>query len=561
MLKIFKNWKVIFIMSLLLAAGLLYFFLLHNETKVPSKGWSNEIFVDEINNSRISESTRLRVTTVPIPNENRFIILWDERKSIDFVSVSKNGVIGKIKKINIALDEPTEFKGILNGNSIDLYSLESGKLKKYKFDYKTEKITFVNIVADNVNTFKLIKGNIILAGEKYIGYINKNEKIKYLMNYGSEDIDSFQDNSGIYKAAFFKNNLLGMIDIIYMEYNPQNGKLKTSKLGEISYSVDGLNDNGIAIGHDNNRVYVIVTKQSVTTAAVLQNLLNKSKGCVKAPKTIISNTIMYYFDKNDINNVNSNYLSDISSDNPNLVMIDNSSNSMSFIGADKELKGNNTEMTNLRLYTLKDGIVEPQGFLTKTIYISQNPNWFKIGEDEYLQWVDITGVSTKIMFASSNKDIIKSGLKLKSKVAIGTLLDTLMALGFGLSYMLLMFSCVILPTFLFIAIGSFLFLNWFEVHNKIIVNISIVLHVIAEFILIFYLRINKPFVFSLMPSFLQSTFGIFTITIIISLITIYCTRLKYKNIKLDKSFMNQYAFFGTLNMIIFSLVFFPYFYL
>lgn len=542
MKKLIKKWQLFFVLALSLVCGLFYFNQLHEKLRAPSEGWSKEILVKQVSNTSVNASTRVRVTTVPIPSENRFIVFWNDRTSIKYVSVNKDGIKSSIKSINVKLDEPRELKAILNKDVIDIYSLESGKLRKYSFNYKTEKLTQAKIVAEGVQTFQFNEENMFLAGDNYVKFVDKNGGSKLVSTIGGEVIDSFLSTENIYNMAFLKTDGIGTMYIEYAVYNSKNGETKTYEISKIAGSSNEPQSvDNILIGSVKNIRYIMVP---------IRNL-----------KTNDSKTILYSFDLKDIKNVKISDLDNINGYNPNPIRIDQNSKGINFLASTPSIKGNKTEIINIRQYILDNQVAKPIKFLTKTDDISLNPNLFKLGNDSYIQWENITGNSTKIMFGSTNKNIISITEKIQKDELINVFLDSLMPLGFSLSYMLLLFSIIMLPTILIAIIASVFFMNWVESNNKLATIVAIGIHMIVEIILTYHTILSKPLVLALAPKFMQNSIGMYGMVLIIGFISVICVKLKYNNDKIDKSFMNQYAFFAILNMVLYALLIFPYYYL
>jgi ABC-type iron transport system FetAB permease component len=63
------------------------------------------------------------------------------------------------------------------------------------------------------------------------------------------------------------------------------------------------------------------------------------------------------------------------------------------------------------------------------------------------------------------------------------------------------------------------------------------------------------------PLLLQNPLFKIVLVLIITAVSYYCMKNRYKEQKYDKSFVNQYVFFAIINMIMFALSIFPYYYI
>lgn len=542
MKKIFKSWITIFVLTLLSLVALFYVYQLQIQAKPPSKGLSRGVLVKEISNSIITSNIGPKVTSIPIPGENRFMIFWNENNLIKYVSINKDGLQGRIKSINIKINQPIDLKAILNRNRIDLYSLESKKLKMYSFDYKTERFETPKIIADGAEAFTFDGDNLFIAGDNYIRLIDKNGANKLIDKIGGEVIDVLSSANGMYKIASIKTDIYQTMHINYTTYNTKSNKTTTYVIGSLmnSANTSQVVDN-MVIGEVSNRIHIILPVRDLRGGD--------------------ASTSDYNFDEKSPKKIAIDSLQDINGYNPNPVVISRSGKEISFLASVLKIKGNKTETYNLREFIIRDGELIPGDFFTNTDFISGEQHLFKLGNATYIQWAIDTGGSKKIMFASTNPNIIKTANKLKSSEYVSVLLDSLMALGFGFSYLLLIFGCIIFPTLFLVIIASAFFLNWVEAHNKLSATIAAGVHVIAEFILTSIAIMNKPDILALTPGFMHNSLVMYGIVLILGLISYYCVELKYKGNKFDKSFVNQYVFFAVINMLLFSLLFFPYYYL
>jgi hypothetical protein len=550
-MRFFKSWKFIFLTAVFLLLAIFYVYLLADEVKLPAKGWSNETVVDEINNSRAGDFGNVRVTTVPIPEENRFIILWNEKKSIGYVSITKDGVKSEKKELPIQLNEPSVLKGVIKDGKIDFYALNSGKLSKYIFDYKSNKISFGGLLGDQVTSFVIRDSNVFIAGDKQIRFVDGKGNSKLIDSRGSEIIDAIAVKNGMYKIAYVNNDNAGIKHMLYAELNPQNGSLKKYEFGTLIGSDNELRIDNLIIDYLDNKTYVLTSRR---------NLLSEFD-CKRPPKDVDTRTILYTLDENNPPKVKYDFLGEINGYNPNPIRIEDNPKEIDILSTKADIKGKKTNIYNIRYFAIVKGKLETREFLTKTKDISSNPNWFKLGNDKYLEWEDITGSSKIIMFASTNPNIIKAAGKINIKDIYGVLMDTVMSQGFALTYMLLMLICFVLPTLVLAIVVSIFFMRWVESNVKTATYTAIGIHVITEIFITFYLKARKPETWALTPGIYQNAFGICLLIILVSSLSFLCMKLKFKNSKQDNSFIIQYVFFAALNIILYALLFFPYYYL
>lgn len=551
MRKYIVNWKFIFGASILFFIGLFFFNQLNDQLRPPSPGWSREFFVNEVNMSKVNDSTRVRVAAAPIKEENKFIILWNEKDDIKYLTIDREGKKDVIKNIKIAMDEPKIVKALIKNDLLYIYSLEGNKLKEYCINHKTEKLLHVKLIENGVNYFLLVGNSVFISGNNFIKCLDPKGNKYLIANIRGGLMDVINSSNGDYEIAFTTCDNLSTIYIKYVVFNPKTGPGKVYDVGKQINSINEMSDvDNIVIGNANKMIYIMTSRK-------IQFALDQCK----RPKLTTNRVMIYSFNEKGNYKVNERYANALIELDPNPVRIVNDDNKMVFLASVTMFKGNKTQMINLREFDLKNGIIIPEKFITKTPDISTNPNYFELGGNKYVVWEDRTGISTKIMFASTNGKMIEHSTGINLKDAQAVFLDTLIDIGFSLSYLLLFFTIIILPTIIFVIIASIFIMNWLETHTKLSTLIAAGIHIAAEIILTYYMVVKKPGVLEVEPYFLQNTVSRYVIVLLLGGISYYCTRLKFRDSRLDKTFINQYAFFAIVNMLLYALVFFPYYYL
>jgi hypothetical protein len=550
MVRYFKNWKFIFVITLILLCGAFYIFMVIDALRPPAKAWSREVLISEINNSRTT--TAIRVTSLPIEKQKKFIVLWNEKDCVKYTLIDNKGKSGTIKKINITMNAPKVLKGVLKEDELLLYTIEGKEFKKYSINYATGKCNYVKLLEGGVESFSIVDKNIFLIGDKFVKFVDENGNKELVNGVGGEIISAVKNESGGYRIVFIQMDKLGTFYVKYTEFYPHKKPGNIYNVGYQTTTSNELSDiDNIIIGSMDNKVYIMLSRK----------LQTPGESCSRPPKDTNTRTLLYSFDEKHIEQVKTDYLGDINGYEPNPTLMYNDKTKIAFLASVLSIKGNDTQMFNIREFYLRKGVLHDGEFLTKTLYLSKNPNWFILSGENYLEWEDSTGASTKILFASTDKDVVKSAGALSFKEAFEIFLNSVMPLGFSLSFLLLISTLIILPTLLFIIIIAALFMNWAETNQRKASQIAIGIHIIAELVCSYYFAIKKPTIIQLSPPYLQNSLIRYGLIILLGVIAYYCMLLKYKDDKLDKSFINQYAFFGIINVLFYALLIFPYYYI
>lgn len=553
-----RNWLFVAITCMLIICFAFYLYMLQDATSQPSKRWSNGILIKEIDDSKVSASTRTRITTVPIEAEQRSLVFWNEKDSLNMISIDLDGNVGEQRTIKVKLGEPVKLKAYLDGDKIYFFLLESGVLKQYCYKYQNKRFYFIKTISNTANDFLYENGNLIVASNKEIFMVEKSGKSTVICNLGGQLLALYPektDNGQIrYNLAFTRSNEKTFLYIQYCAFDLGSAKAKVFEIGRQFLGINETSDfDNLMIGASNGKMNIMASRK----------LQIPWDTCRRLPKGTSSRILLYSFDRDQISTqrVRTSIINEVSSVEPNPVMNYSDGSRFGFISSKIIYKGRKTSSINLVQYEFENGKVTEKEMLTKTKEISREPFWYKLSGREFLQWEDRTGTTTKILLAGTDAKMIHRAGALNLKIAVTTLLDSLMPLGFSLSYLLLIFSCIMLPTFVFIVIISVFFMNWAEVHMHQATYLACGMHVLAEIAMLVCFDFGQHEVISIEPALLQLPIVKILITIVLALVSYYCVLLRFKTQKYDKSFANQYLIFAVINMILFTLLIFPYYYI
>lgn len=537
MKKIIGSWLFIFLLSVLILLLILFYSIYYIETSPPVKGWSSAVCIAEIEKSMVKDIGSVKVTSAAIPYNNSFVTLWEVGNSLYYAVMSADGNLKNRGRINYKFPEMHELKAFYKNGNVVIYMLSGKELSEYSLNLKDDNISSKKIIENNVNTFTLKNKILVYSTDKYVKMLDATGIIHPISKSSAKILDVFNSKNRLFYILTTIENVDGSVDLNYATFNSSDNKIRLFK---------GVN---IPIVHNYELTNSVIS--------VMGGKISLLAG-IREWETGETTTLNFLFPEGDSINPISSRL-DLQGYNPNPLIVESGNNETKFIATTGNPRGFNTTNLNLGLFTIRNGEIIHKDFLTKTQGISMNPQMFKLGADSYLQWEDVGGSSKKIYFASTNKNVIRAARKISFSEFITLIIGTLTGTLWGFSFVLLMFTFIILPALLIILIISMLKLNWFENNTRWMLNICILLQLFMK--IIFTLSFSRSFnkISLYLPSFLQHTPGMLLAVIITTCISAYCVKRRYLWKYSNESIIKQYMFFAVIDLILYSLIFYPYY--
>ena len=535
MKKFLTSWKFIFISTIIILISVLFYSMYKDELKPPAPGWSRGVFLFKTSGQDVIELKTQSFSSVPL--DNNFITVWNEKNSLNYAVIDKLGNVLTRKKLDINNASSKKIKTRVIDGLIKAYSLDYSNLNEYDFQYKDGKVITNKTIQKDVTDFYLSDNLLVYSTNKGIKIIDNDKTVDINIQKVSL-VDAIKKiNGNYYIAAGIENKAVQRAEIDYIEYNPQTARYDIKKISNFKLGEHDSLEN-VAIGIDKDKAAII----SVTRD-------NK-----EGDSTVTS----FWFPCDNTTDVTEKIL-DIEGYDPAPLMFKDIQDKISFIISTEMQRGRKNTTINLAMYTYDNGNLTDKKYLTKTSDISMNPNILKIGNVNYIEWEDLTVTGKKIMLAGCDKAIIAKAGKLSGDEVKDLALSTLIDIATGLSFLLLIFMSIILPALAVIFIISLFSLRFVENEPGKVINIAIVIQLISKLYLAYRSVLNNQSIRAVVPAFMNNAAGLYLIILLTALVPVYCVKKKYHKKDNDKSFMEQYMFFAVLDMILYSLIFFPYY--
>lgn len=535
------NWKFVLSITCIILY-LVYFQALHlEEIKAPSEGWSREILVKELKVEDIWDAKKTNnIVTLPLNSENAFLILYTENNRFSYHLVDTEGNILSQDNLALEVGNVEKLQVIKDGDMIYLYSLEDDMLNRYEFNWDTKDIAHSQTISKSVRDFVAKESLLIYLDESSLKIVDSSNKVSSI-----EDIDVVQfeatKKGDIYHIGLVDKKSKGSRILKYYTYDTISKEITYHSIDRLPGG--SLNDiGGIDIGVIGNKVNILVSN------------VNSKRG--------ISTALIVYIYEFSISNVSEITSSKLSAHGayPSPYIIGDVKDKLQFIISDEVVKGRDAKTSNFMLYTIDNGKVEDKKLLTKTNNISMRPQYFTLGSEKYLQWVDISDKNIKVLLSSSNKNIINLSTKLRRDELIDLFMTTLTSLvPIVFLGMVPFVSIVILPFFTMVIVMLFK-LTWVENNYKKAISIPIIIHLISKLNYAKNSVLYNEKLYNFSPFFLKKPFALFTILIITTLIALYCTYNYLNHSKQGIHALKAYIFFAITDVLIFCFLTVPYIY-
>jgi len=545
MLKHIRNWKFIFLFTLLVLYLVYLGVVYKNELELPSEEWSRNLLLTEFKVDSINEvMSNNNIFSLPILDTNTFLTFWFQDNTINYIETDTKGSIVSKDKLNLNTKSIKKIRGILNNEIVSLYSLENKKLERYDINIQTKEIISTKLIAQSVKDFVVKDDLLIYSDDNNLNFIDITGHLERLENINAQRFEIIKDdNNSLYHIVVAEKTNLGENFINYITYDLSNKDLSKYRLTSIANSIK-LSLNRVDIGIVNNNINILTS--------VADNRFS------------VNTLYLFKFSQNDPINFSKNKLnisSLKSSLKPDIHILKDERVALTFIASGNIIKGRDTETLNLFKYTLDSkGNVSKEKLLTKTNSTTLNPYYFSLDNNNYLVSTDINGKSKRILLSSNNTDLIKASKKLTKSEIIDLFMATFTSLVPTVFISLISVMNIFVPVILFIFIISVINLRLIENYSKIMFIFILTLHSILK---IFYSNnyILKNYeVHNFLPDFLKNPLSLYILLLAATLISIYCLKSFLENSKNRKHLVKSYSFFAFIDLAIYTFLTTPYVY-
>ena len=535
----FKDWKFVFLLAILSLYILFFSVLYQQQVKTFVEGWSRELIITEINDQKASDLMNVKTTKViPIPDEKLFLSIWYEHQTLHYSTIDTAGNILSTRKLDTTISGSNKLEALRDHDRIDLYNLDAKQLSRYTFNWRTGEFIEQSLLSKGVHDVSAVADGAAYGSENNLEFITKGSVFPLGSDGSIISLDAFNDGiQSLYHLAYVEEKD-GLRFLKYGTYDSSDNSFKSYTLDRLpSQSTISISQIDIALYKD--AVHIIVSSTNIKSA--------------KAP---VVNYYRFGLSQPDKISV---YPLSINSFAPNPKIINVEEKQLSFIASEDIMKGSNTEATNLVYYTVHNNEVLDKQLLTNTDDLSLNPEYFELDGHKYMYWTHVVGDSKNLLLASDHPSIVNNASKLKGDEWVKLFADTLIGLIPITFISLIPFMYMFLPICLLLFFMSIFRLTWMENNTLKVLRIAIGLHVLIK---IYYTLTNfskNAPMYNSMPAFLQNPVSMFIIILALTLVALYCT-IEHMRKKGTSHFFMSYTFFAAIDVLLYSLLFLPYYY-
>lgn len=196
--------------------------------------------------------------------------------------------------------------------------------------------------------------------------------------------------------------------------------------------------------------------------------------------------------------------------------------------------------------------------MTKSTKPAINPQWLEVDANHYLFYMQTEKSVSHLMVASDKPELIKLSQK-ASVIEMFNLLMTTLTTFLPLMYVSLIVEVYVLtPVLIAVVFISMFKLTWAERHGKEMLVISIALHLLTKVYFIYqHIIVNQELMGNL-PNFLDSPFKFVLWATLMTLLTLGAFRAFHKDHP-KRHYLQQYIFFNLVDIVLFTMLYAPYY--
>lgn len=528
-MRIVKSWKFVVIITILTLFGLYVGTLYTQDITLPSENWSNEIQIQTIipeNNERNVEES---VFTLPIPEDDLFITFWYKNFKITYSVYSNEGELISNDFIDQKINTVYKLQAILRNDNIILYTLEKDQLYSRIFDLKNNTLSGEIKVSDEIEDFTIHGNLLVCKGTNTFEILNDNNDVVFSKNAKTSDF-AIDEYEGTHYLTFVEQVGMGGQELNYLTLDSFQEATNTT-LRKLIFDINGK----IAIAIVNKEVNIVIPTYDSKNMRIVGHVYSFP---IDNHETITHKLFREYGSADS------------------LTVVDFGSDKLQFIMSATIMKGSKNFPQNLMLFTYDNGDFTSKKLLSKTNTGSAYPIHFRIGDNDYVQWVDKRMKDMTINFASNNENIItlsKNYTMDEWGALLSNTLISIMAIAFsGLQPLLITLG----PTGLIMIIWSSRKIYWVEQNSLKAFIPSVIIHNIFKIIFLFLVVFNNQEIIFSLPSHFKNPWILGLTLFAVTLIAIYSALNFHKK---HDNFFATYIFYAITDIVFLSLVIYPYF--
>ena len=519
----------------------LFFVLKKNYTSLPSENWSRPVILKEFDINYDFNKTKSDNVFCEIYN-NKFYILISEDDGLNFLvyDMKGNEINSKIIDKNIYFDT---LKGNISNGIIEIfsYSINKNKICNYSINSKTFEIENkkeFNFDSDKYKVF--IENDHFLCIDENnnfnLFYNDENYSFSLDSSIVPYKVGSLIKNNQL-KISILSNNLSGKF-IFISNYNILTGEFDNKEIEKIKYFTSSRFINTDIINNNDKyfTYYEIYNDKYRTTYAKFFELDNNDQILISSDTSIEKYDPQIKIGKN---NENFNY---IILENTHLGYLDISKKDEIFPNIIFHKFNSNDSLT-----------------LTNTEYITTRPVFIEGEEFNYLISIEKRENKNFLLLSSNDPYIIDKSIKISKNETKDIIFNTLTTFVPFIYFSLPIIIKILIPIILIMIPIGLIKLNWIENNQKNFLIALIIVHFLSKTYVFF-----EDIIFNINfhnMTFIFSNNLIITLNYIItSLISLYFLKLMNEK-KNDSHLFSRYFKFAIFDIIFFTFIFYPYYFL
>lgn len=542
-MKLLKNWKFLFLISLIVVYSMFGVYVFSESSKLPSENFSRHIEIanleaDSFQNSRNAST----ITSLELTNGNLALLYYDN--TLNYIELSSSANI--IKKLDLGLSsisiQQLKLKNATD-NIVSFYMLEESKLYSCSIDINSNDLTKEKIY-DNVKSIHTSKNYITIVLKDGYTILNNTsdsfEKI-YTSNQSLRKLSNLVDDGNL-SLAYLANDDKGIQKLWYYTYTKSDASSEVTNITTIPSS-GNYSTSAISLLLDNNLARVLHEGTDYKTGFSTLTLYEENKT------------------SDSDKNFDKNILSSLKSANAS-TLISSMDNTFEFVARIPNEESDSEIAQDIYLFTYENYELVKAKRLSKSGGSSANPNYMKTDTSNFLLWTDSIGLNKRILIAGDNEEIINTSYTLSKHDKTQVFMDIIFTLYPTLFAFILPILSVAGPIIFMLIVLSFANLTYLERNGKKILPLILALHVILKFRFIYSIVFETlPRIREFLPPFISN---LYILTAFIALLTLVSFAINY--LKNPKFFEGQdiwmnYISFMLIDLIIAWIAVMPYLYM
>ncbi len=526
-MKIFRSWKTLLVIALILAFTFLFSILYQDARSLPSENWSQSIDLFDYSTGGDYESFYNDNFDV-LHNGNHFEIVYLEEGEIIWKQYDLEAVEIGTTSFPYQGDRVESLYLAKDTSGLHLILYRSQMLEHYLLE--DDRMVLVESFA-NITSFSEVSN---------LGFVYIQDQDLYRYDYAvSHPVDTLDTRVEIMNALISDNDT---IHLAFIGYENAEYRLYAS-----TYSAGAKTSSDSESLTFLNAIKILNLEIAQTEDSI------KILSLFKYTKFNTNYAFLYDYQNGMITNEPLEIETDIYSPDPYLI---DYSDPFTIILSGKsdvgrvDVSKKDEIFPNILRLTLEGERITSTP-LSKTIETSGNPRYLSVDAYDYLFFTDSTTQRKTLKLASNHPVIIENSIRLESETLVNIALNTLTTF-LPLFYVGLVPGIFMILPVIFIILPVAMFkMNWVEDNPKKLLILSIAIYLTTKF----YYLINQGTLEGF-PLLMGTIGGRLLVHAFMTLFSLLALKLYYEK---DHHFIKSFVFFYIFDILLFTLIFTPYF--